>query len=89
MPVNLFLTVTYAIFIPSSLVVGNMGEFRTGYIMLMPLLVIAAIMLLGGIYVLKLLFLYKTKGNNICAVRFVFYFCQYIQSACKEEDNYP
>lgn len=66
LPVNLFLTVTYAVFIPSSLVVGNMGEFRTGYIMLIPLLVIAAIMLLGGIYVLELLLVNKTTGNNIC-----------------------
>ena len=66
LPVNLFLTVIYAIFIPSSLVVGNMGEFRTGYIMLIPLLVIAAIMLLGGIYVLELLLVNKTTGNNIC-----------------------
>lgn len=80
LPVNLFLTVTYAIFIPSSLVVGNMGEFRTGYIMLIPLLVIVAIMLLGGIYVLELLFVNKTTGNNIYAMIFGITFGMYIQS---------
>lgn len=80
LPVNLFLTVIYAVFIPSSLVVGNMGEFRTGYIMLIPLLIIAAIALLGGIYLLELLLVNKTTGNNIYAMIFGITFGMYIQS---------
>lgn len=80
LPVNLFLTVTYAVFIPSSLVVGNMGEFRTGYAMLIPILASAAVLMMGALYLLELSLSHDSVKNLLYAIVFATALGIYVQS---------
>lgn len=49
-PATLFLVVTYAVFTPSSLFLGNISEFSLGYINIVPVILCMALFLFAVIY---------------------------------------
>lgn len=53
-PAALFLVVTYAVFTPSSLFLGNIREFSLRYINILPVILCMALFLFAGIYFIAL-----------------------------------
>ncbi len=53
-PAALFLVVTYAVFTPSSLFLGNINEFSLSYVRILPVILCMALFLFAGIYFIAL-----------------------------------
>lgn len=78
-PTVLFFIVTYAIFTPSSLFLGNINEFSISYIKIAPILIPAALILAAGIYAVALCFTNEKNVVYYTAVIFSITICAYVQ----------
>lgn len=79
-PVTLFLAVTYAIFTPSSLFLGNISEFSLRYIYIVPVLLCMSLLIFVVIYFIALWLVRERTLPFYIALIFSVTVCSYVQS---------